>query len=135
MKQINIAFVCVHNSCRSQIAEAFAKLYLSKIANVYSAGTILVDQINQDAVRLMRKLYDIDLEKTQKPKLISSLPQIDYLITMGCNVECPLIPHKVHLDWGIEDPTYFAEEEFIKTIDIIKKKVLFLKTEIKKHFN
>ncbi|HOH58493.1 MAG TPA: arsenate reductase ArsC [Bacilli bacterium] len=131
----NIAFVCVHNSCRSQIAEAFGKLYLSKITNVYSAGTILANQINQDAIRLMRKLYDIDLEKTQKPKLISSLPKIDYLITMGCNVECPLIPCKVHLDWGIEDPTYFLEEKFIKTIKMIEKKVLSLKVEIKKHFN
>lgn len=135
MNKINVAFVCVHNSCRSQIAEALGKLYLSDIANFYSAGTTVVDRINPDAVRLMEKLYHINLEETQKPKLLSTLPQIDYLITMGCNVECPYIPCKIRTDWGIDDPTNFPEEEFIKTIQLIEKKVLHIKSEIKMHFN
>lgn len=90
-----VAFVCVHNSCRSQIAEALAKQFGGEILEVYSAGTQIKDGINQDAVRLMKEMYNIDMEKTQKPKLIEDIPEVDYLITMGCNVVCPVLSYTV----------------------------------------
>lgn len=101
MKKIKVAFVCVHNSCRSQIAEALTKKFAGDSIEVYSAGTELKDQINQDAVRLVKEMYAIDMEETQKPKLLDEIPEVDYLITMGCNVVCPILPYTVKTDdWG-----------------------------------
>jgi len=130
MTKLSIAFICVHNSCRSQIAEALGKIILKDFANVYSAGTETKDKINQDAVRLMKTIYNIDMEETQKPKLITELPEIDYVITMGCNVHCPYLPSKKRVDWGLEDPSGKSDEEFIKIIKIIENRMLDLKTEI-----
>lgn len=95
MKKTKVAFVCVHNSCRSQIAEALTKKFAGDSIEVYSAGTELKDQINQDAVRLVKEIYAIDMEETQKPKLLDDIPEVDYLITMGCNVVCPILPYTV----------------------------------------
>lgn len=129
--KIKIAFLCVHNSCRSQIAEAFAKKYVPDFIEVYSAGTQLKDKIDQDAVRLLKQFYGIDMEKTQKPKLIKEIPDVDYLITMGCNVVCPVLPYKYKKeDWGLEDPTGKSDEEFIKVVKEIERKVLDLIKEV-----
>ena len=87
-----VAFVCVHNSCRSQIAEALGKSLASEIFESYSAGTETKPQINQDAVRLMKEQYQIDMEETQYSKLLSEIPPVDIVITMGCNVTCPNLP-------------------------------------------
>ena len=92
MAKKKVAFICVHNSCRSQIAEAFGKYYADNIFESYSAGTEVKSQINQDAVRLMKKYYGIDMEKTQKSKLLTDIPKVDIVITMGCNVDCPFLP-------------------------------------------
>lgn len=130
--KIKVAFVCGHNSCRSQIAEALAKKFCSNLLEVYSAGTQLKDKINQDAVRLMKNLYDIDMEKTQKPKLLDEIPEVEYLITMGCNVVCPVLPFNYKkADWGLDDPTGKSDEEFIKVIEEIERKVLDLLEEVK----
>ena len=94
-----VAFVCVHNSCRSQIAEALGKLLAGDVFDSYSAGTELKDHINQDAVRLMKKIYGIDMEATQRNKLIADIPSPDIVITMGCNVNCPVLPCKYREDW------------------------------------
>lgn len=132
MKKVKVAFICVHNSCRSQIAEALMKKYGSDLVEAYSGGTELKDKINQDAVRLMKDLYSIDMEKDQKPKLIDDLPQVDYLITMGCNVICPVMPYTYKkADWGLDDPTGKSDQEFIKVIDQIDRKVKELIEEIK----
>lgn len=73
---------------------------------VYPSGTKLKDKINQDAVRLIKEMYDIDMEKTQKPKLITDIPPVDYVITMGCNVTCSVLPYEYKSeDWGLDDPT------------------------------
>lgn len=118
-----VAFICVHNSCRSQIAEALGKHFASNVFESYSAGTEIKQQINQDAVRLMKDLYGIDLEKTQKSKLLSDIPPVDVVITMGCNVTCPFLPCKYREDWGLDDPTGKSDEEFIKVINIIETKI------------
>ncbi|MGY3725221.1 arsenate reductase [Granulicatella balaenopterae] len=119
-----VAFVCVHNSCRSQMAESFAKKYGEGLIEVYSAGTQLRPQINQDAVRIMKEMYHIDMEATQKSKLLSDIPVVDYLITMGCNVKCPNLPYQYQTeDWGLKDPSGKEDAEFIKTAQIIEEKV------------
>lgn len=119
-----VAFICVHNSCRSQIAEALAKKLGNDTLEVYSAGTKLKDKINQDAVRLIKEMYDIDMEKTQKPKLITDIPPVDYVITMGCNVICPVLPYEYKSeDWGLDDPTGKDDEEFKIVIKTIEDKI------------
>jgi len=117
-----VAFICVHNSCRSQIAEALCKHFAGDVLS-YSAGTETKPQINQDAVRLMKELYGIDMEKTQYSKLLSDIPPVDIVITMGCNVQCPSLPCKHREDWGLNDPTGKSDEEFIKVIKTIEEKV------------
>ncbi|NHI78644.1 arsenate reductase ArsC [Lactococcus petauri] len=72
---VKIAFICVHNSCRSQIAEALGKKLAGDKFEFYSAGTEIKPQINQDAVRLMKEIYDIDMEKTQSSKLLQDIPR------------------------------------------------------------
>ena len=118
-----VAFICVHNSCRSQIAEALGKHLASHVFESYSAGTETKPQINQDAVRLMKELYGIDMELTQKSKLLEDIPQVDIVITMGCNVQCPYLPCKYREDWGLEDPSGKSDEEFIKTMRTIEEKI------------
>ena len=125
MSKTKIAFICVHNSCRSQMAEAFGKAYLSEKYDCYSAGTKTKPQINGDAARIMKEHFDIDM-KNQYSKLISDIPTPDIVITMGCNVSCPNILCKERCDWGLDDPTGKNDEEFIKTANLIKEKVLDL---------
>ena len=118
-----VAFICVHNSCRSQIAEALGKLYGADVFESYSAGTETKLQINQDAVRLIKKIYGIDMEKTQKSKLLENIPNVDIVITMGCKVNCPFLPCEYREDWGLDDPSGKSDEEFIKVIKIIDSKI------------
>ena len=125
-----IAFVCVHNSCRSQIAEALGKYYGKDIFESYSAGIETKPKINQDAVRIMKQIYNIDMEKTQKSKLLKDIPKPDILITMGCNVDCLYIPCEYREDWGLDDPSGKSDEEFIKVIEIIDKKIKWLAENI-----
>ena len=131
MKKPKVAFLCVHNSCRSQIAEALGKHLSSNVFESYSAGTETKPRINQDAVRLMKKMYQIDMEKTQYSKRLSEIPQADIVITMGCNVNCPIIPCKYREDWGLNDPTGKDDVEFSKTIHTIHEKILELTEKIK----
>lgn len=123
----NVAFICVHNSCRSQIAEALGRHLAGDIFKSYSAGTETKPQINQDAVRIMKELYGIDMEKTQYSKLISDIPNPDIAISMGCNVGCPFIGRAFDDNWGLEDPTGKSDKEFKKVIRQIEKNILLLK--------
>lgn len=125
-----VAFICVHNSCRSQIAEALGKHLAGDVFAGYSAGTETKPQINQDAVRLMKQLYGIDMEKTQYSKLLSDIPAVDVVITMGCNVECPYLPCKYREDWGLDDPTGKDDPEFIRVIKLIETNVQDLKRRL-----
>ena len=127
---IKVAFICVHNSCRSQIAEAFGKHLASDMFESYSAGTETKPRINRDAVRLMKQLYGIDMEKTQRSKLLSEIPPVDVVITMGCNVACPYLPCKHREDWGLDDPTGKSDEEFVQTINLIRSNILVLKDRL-----
>lgn len=128
---LKVAFICVHNSCRSQIAEALGKHFASGIFESYSAGTETKPQINQDAIRLIKQIYGINMELTQHSKLLSDIPLVDIVITMGCNVECPYLPCKYREDWSLDDPTGKSDEVFIVTIQSIENKIQELKERIK----
>ena len=121
-----VAFICVHNSCRSQIAEALGKHLRGNEFEFYSAGTETKPQINQDAVRLMMQLYGIDMEKTQYSKLIDQIPEPDIIISMGCDVGCPYIGRPFDDNWGLPDPTGQSDEAFMKVMQTIQQNILNL---------
>lgn len=131
MNKPKVAFVCVHNSCRSQMAEALGKLLAADVFESYSAGTELKDHINPDAVRMMKKLHNIDMEETQYNKLITDIPQPDVVIFMGCNVSCPTLKGKYEENWGLDDPSGKSDEVFAETIRRIEEKMLLLKEKLK----
>ena len=131
IRKKKVAFICVHNSCRSQIAEALGKHLASEVFESYSAGTETKPQINQDAVRMMKKLYGIDMEKTQYSKLLLDIPEPDIAISMGCNVGCPFIGRGFDDNWGLEDPTGKSDEAFEETIKQIEVNILKLMEKLK----
>lgn len=130
MSKVKVAFICVHNSCRSQMAEALGKKYLSDICQCYSAGTETKPQINQDAVRLMKQVHGIDMEKEQYSKLLLDIPEVDIVVSMGCNVVCPHVPGKLRMDWGLQDPTGEPDEVFLNVMKAIEEKILDLREKI-----
>lgn len=125
-----VAFICIHNSCRSQIAEALGKHLAGDVFESYSAGTETKPQINPDAVRLMKKLYGVDMEVTQYSKTFDKIPSPDLAISMGCDVGCPFIGREFDDNWGLPDPTGENDKVFIKTIKEIERKILQLKNEL-----
>lgn len=125
-----VAFVCVHNSCRSQMAEAVSKKIASDVFEAYSAGTETKPEINQTAVKLIKEQYNVDMNKTQHSKILDDIPEVDILITMGCNVECPHVPSKHREDWGLDDPTGKEYSEYERTLKLIEEKIKYLKTRI-----
>lgn len=127
-----VAFICVHNSCRSQIAEALGKHLAGDVFESYSAGTETKPRINQDGVRIMKEIYHIDMEKDQRSKLLEEIPSVDIVVTMGCNVDCPSISCSYREDWGLEDPTGKSDEEFRRIIEAIHKKILLLAQRVRK---
>lgn len=131
MSKKKVAFICVHNSCRSQIAEALGKHFAGDVFESYSGGTEVKDKINQDAVRIMKQRYNIDMEKTQYSKLLTELPDVDIVVTMGCNVACPYMPCEEKMDWGLDDPTGKSDEEFHKVIDTIENRIKELAKRLK----
>lgn len=134
-KKPKVAFICVHNSCRSQIAEALGVLLANDVFKSYSAGTEVKSQINQDAIRIMKERFDIDMEKTQHSKLLTDIPKVDIVITMGCNVSCPFLPCQYKEDWGLDDPTGKSDDKFNSIIDSICEKINELSNKVKNDFN
>ncbi len=130
MTKPKVAFICVHNSCRSQIAEAFGTHFACDIFESYSAGTHLKPVINPDAVRLMKQHYGIDMESSQRSKLLQDIPVVDVVITMGCNVDCPNLPCQHREDWGLDDPSGQSDAMFLQTMATIEQKVLELAQRI-----
>ncbi len=128
--RVKVAFVCVHNSCRSQMAEAITKILAADVFEPFSAGTETKPQINQDAVRVIQEVYGVNINETQHSKLIDEIPPVDIVVSMGCNVNCPFLPCKHREDWGLDDPTGKGYDEFINTAKIIEEKILDLKARI-----
>lgn len=126
-----VAFICVHNSCRSQIAEALGKHLAADVFESYSAGTETKPRINPDAVRILKQTHGIDMEASQRSKLLSEIPDVDVVITMGCNVRCPFLPCQFREDWGLEDPSGKEDDAYLETIRLIEQKVLELRERLK----
>ena len=130
MNKKKVVFVCVHNSCRSQIAEALGNHLAGDVLECYSAGTETKSQINQDAVRLVKKLYHIDMEKTQYSKTYDKIPIPDIAISMGCDVGCPYIGRDFDDNWGLPDPTGGSDDAFLEVITEIENNILRLKERL-----
>lgn len=126
MNKKKLAFICVHNSCRSQIAEELGKKLAGDVFECYSAGTETKPQINQDAVRLMKELYDIDMEQTQYSKTFDKIPVPDIAVSMGCDVGCPYIGRAFDENWGLQDPTGQSDEVFISVMREIERNIIRL---------
>lgn len=129
MSKIKIGFICVHNSCRSIIAEGICRNRYSDIFEVYSGGTEKYDAPKPDALACLQRKYDIRGDFSSK--LIETLPPLDVVITMGCNVECPNLPAKYREDFGLDDPSGMDEMVFDLTADIIELKLELLVRKIK----
>lgn len=131
MSKPKVAFICTHNSCRSQMAETLARLFASDSMEPYSAGTETKGEINPDAQRCMKRLYGMDMAAAgQHPKPLSELPPVDVVVTMGCGVQCPWLPSRHREDWGIEDPTGGDDAQFDRTAKILEDKIMDLKSRI-----
>lgn len=124
------AFICTHNSCRSQIAEALGRYLAGDVFESCSGGTEKAEKLNPDAVRLMKAVYGIDMEQQQYSKLLEELPAADIVITMGCGVKCPYMPCRYREDWGLDDPTGKADEAFLAVMRSIEEKIRDLKRRI-----
>ena len=126
MKKKTAAFFCVHNSCRSQIAEALGKHLRGDEFDFYSAGTETKPQINPDAVRLMKRCYGIDMEQMQYSKMVDRIPVPDLAISMGCEVGCPYIGRAFDDNWNLPDPTGKSDEDFLAVIAEIERRIRML---------
>lgn len=124
------AFICTHNSCRSQIAEALGRYLAGDVFESCSGGTEKAEKLNPDAVRLMKAVYGIDMEQQQYSKLLEELPAADIVITMGCGVKCPYMPCRYREDWGLDDPTGKTDEAFLAVMRSIEEKIRDLKRRI-----
>ena len=130
MEKKKIAFICVHNSCRSQIAEALGNHLRGNDFECYSCGTETKPQINQDAVRLMKELYGIDMEEKQFSKTYDRIPTPDIAISMGCDVGCPYIGRAFDDNWGLDDPTGKSDDDFKAVIQRIEENIFELKKRL-----
>ena len=126
MTKKTVAFFCVHNSCRSQIAEALGRHLRGEEFSFYSAGTETKPHINPDAVRLMKQCYGIDMERMQYSKTVDQIPVPDVAISMGCEVGCPYIGRGFDDNWNLPDPTGKSDKEFLAVIAEIERRVRML---------
>ncbi|MBK5285750.1 MAG: arsenate reductase ArsC [Bacteroidia bacterium] len=133
----NILFVCIENSNRSQMAEAFAKIHGKIFVNAFSAGSLPSGKINPKAIEAMQTIdYDLTRHKSKSTDELVEIEQFlpagrfDYVITMGCGDECPFIPAKHREDWDIPDPRDMQMKDFIKVRDLIEKNVKLLLKKI-----
>lgn len=118
-----LLFVCVENSCRSQIAEAFARIHGGSDVEVFSAGSRPSGKVNPKAIETMREL-NYDLTKHDS-KSLEEIPDVvfDFVATMGCSDECPFVRAKRREDWQIPDPKDLPLDEFRETRNLIEQKV------------
>ncbi len=125
-----VLFVCVENSNRSQMAEAFARLHGDDKVEAYSAGSRPSGKVNPKAVEAMREL-GYDLARHQS-KSLDDIPQVEFdaVVTMGCDDACPHVAAKRHEDWAIPDPKELPPDEFRQVRDLIEQKVIALLNEL-----
>ena len=131
MHKPRVAFVCVHNACRSQMAEAIARILAGDVFDSFSAGTETKPAIDPTAVRLVREQYGVDMTETQYSKTLDALPEVDVVVTMGCNVQCPSLPCRRREDWGLDDPTGKEDSVYLAVMETIRQRVLDLRRELR----
>ncbi|ECK1948416.1 arsenate reductase ArsC [Campylobacter lari] len=123
---MKIAFICVHNSCRSQMAEALCKKMATELGlnlEIYSAGSDISKEINPKAIKILKQKYALDIS-SYKAKGFDSLPKdLDIVVGMGCGVACPSVGARYHFDFGLEDPSGFEDEDFIKVVESLELKL------------
>ncbi len=129
MEKIKIGFICVHNSCRSIMAEGICRAKYGEMFEVYSGGTEENNVVKPDALTTLKNVYGI--EDDFSSKLIDTLPELDVVITMGCNVQCPTLPSKYREDFGIDDPSHKSLEIFELSAKLIEAKIDLLALKIK----
>lgn len=118
-----ILFVCIENSNRSQMAEAFAKM-TDKGVEAYSAGSNPSGKINAKAIAAMREVgYDLAKHQSKSLDQIEQFAPFDVVVTMGCGDACPWMPAKKFIEWEIPDPKEMDENNFRSVRDLIKNKV------------
>ena len=125
-----ILFVCVENSCRSQMAEAFVNIHGGGDIQAFSSGSRPSGVVNPKAISSMGEIgYDLSVHQSIG---LDEIPDVeyDYAITMGCGDECPMVRAKKREDWGIPDPKHMEPEEFGKVRDLIEEKVKGLLSKI-----
>ena len=127
MPKKKILFVCVENSNRSQMSEAFAKILFKKMVDAYSAGSSPSGKINPMAIASMKELdYDLSSHRSKSLEEVKRFAPFDVVVTMGCGDACPWMPAKKFIDWEIPDPKKMNEAGFRKVRDLIKQKVIEL---------
>lgn len=129
-----ILFVCIENSNRSQMAEAFAKIHGKGMVEAYSAGSKPSGQVNPQACEIMKEIgYDLTGHRS---KTFDAVPQIeyDYVVTMGCGEECPPVSAKTRIEWDIPDPKDLEKDGFRRVRDLIEEKVRELLSKIKRGY-
>ena len=126
-----LLFVCVENSNRSQMSQAFAKMLGGSSVKAYSAGSIPSGRINQKAIVAMKELgYDLKTYRSKSIDQVKEFAPFDAVVTMGCGDACPWMPAKQFIEWQIPDPREMGEEDFREVRDLIKEKVKDLLTSL-----
>ena len=131
MTMLRVGFICTHNACRSQIAEAMGRHLAADVLESCSAGTDIKDAIDPAAARLMKEHYGIDMIKEgQHTKTLSEIGSVDVVVTMGCGVQCPSLPCQQRFDWGLEDPTGKDDSAYLQVMEEIRQKIVMLRQQI-----
>lgn len=121
---MKLLFVCIENSNRSQMAQAFAKIHGGDKIESYSAGSKPSGIVNPKAIAAMKELgYDLSTHDSKSIDEVKDLAPFDAVVTMGCGDACPWMPAKQHIDWQIPDPRHIEGEEFNKIRDLVSDKV------------
>lgn len=128
---LKVGFICTHNACRSQIAEAMGRHLAADVLESCSAGTDIKEAIDPAAARLMKEHYGIDMVKEgQHTKTLSEIGSVDVVVTMGCGVQCPSLPCQQRFDWRLEDPTGKDDAAYLRVMEEIRQKIVMLRQQI-----
>ena len=126
MTRSRVLFVCVENSCRSQMAEAFARIHGGERVDAFSTGSQPSGRVNETAIDLMREIgYDLSKHRSSPPEELPA-GEFDVLVSMGCGDDCPVVPAARRIDWEIPDPKHMPLSDFRAVRDLVESEVVKL---------